>query len=137
MRKDRWIFPTLVAGLICLGGMSIIAQDENINRVLIIGIDGCRPDALLAANTPHMDKLWKNGAYSFRARTDEISSSGPAWTAMLSGVWHQKHHVRNNDYEDPNLEHYPHFFHRIRQEKAEMKTYSVANWGPIHTILQG
>jgi phosphopentomutase len=26
--------------------------------------------------------------------------------------------------------------HRIRQEKPGLKTYSVANWGPIHNILQ-
>lgn len=136
MKKIGWIFPALVAGLMCLGGISSIAQDGVIKRVLIIGIDGCRPDALLAAETPRMDELWKGGAYSFRARTDEISSSGPAWTAMLSGVWHQKHQVRDNDYEDPDLEHYPHFFHRIRQEKPELRTYSVVNWGPIHSILQ-
>jgi predicted AlkP superfamily pyrophosphatase or phosphodiesterase len=91
---------------------------------------------LLAAETPHIDSLWKNGAYTFKAQTDEISSSGPAWSAMLTGVWHQKHRVLNNEYEDPDLEHYPHFFHRIRQEKPEMKTYSLATWGPIHSILQ-
>lgn len=31
------------------------------NKVLIVGIDGCRPDAVLAAETPNMDRLWKHG----------------------------------------------------------------------------
>jgi predicted AlkP superfamily pyrophosphatase or phosphodiesterase len=123
-------------GFLCIAAIPTHAQDGNINKVLIIGIDGCRPDALLAAETPNMDKLRKSGAYTFKARTDEISSSGPAWSAMLTGVWHQKHKVLNNDYEDPDLENYPHFFHRIRQEKPELESYSVANWGPIHKILQ-
>jgi len=122
--------------VLCLSAIESSAQEGKINKVLIIGIDGCRPDALLAANTPNMDRLWKEGAYTFNARTDEISSSGPAWSAMLTGVWHQKHQVLNNEYEDPDLEHYPHFFHRIRQERPELRTYSVANWGPIHKILQ-
>jgi len=106
------------------------------NKVLIIGIDGCRPDALLAARTENIDKLWKNGAYSFKALTDSISSSGPCWTSMLTGVWHQKHHVLTNDYKDPNLEYYPHFFRRIREEKPHLESYSVVNWSPIHKIIQ-
>lgn len=105
-------------------------------KVLIIGIDGCRPDALLAAQTPNLDKLWQNGAYSFMAKTDIISSSGPCWTAMLTGVWHLKHKVLSNDYKNPDLAHYPHFFHRIKEELPSLRCYSVANWGPIHKILQ-
>lgn len=136
MRISIFSFTLLLLALFYLPAFEINAQDGSVNKVLIIGIDGCRPDALLAANTPNMDALWKNGAYTFKAQTDEISSSGPAWSAMLTGVWHQKHNVLNNDYEDPDLEHYPHFFHRIRQEKPELKTYSVATWGPIHKILQ-
>jgi len=136
MKSRLHIIGPLLIALICFLAINSNAQEGNNNKVLIIGIDGCRPDALLAASTPNMDALWKNGAYTFRAQTDEISSSGPAWSAMLTGVWHQKHNVLNNEYEDPDLEHYPHFFHRIRQEKPELKTYSLATWGPIHKILQ-
>ena len=106
------------------------------NKVLIIGIDGCRPDALQKANTKNIDELWHTGAYNFQTRTDQISSSGPCWTSMLTGVWHQKHQVVSNDYMHPNLEEYPHIFRRIREEKPNLKSYSVVNWGPIHKILQ-
>ena len=111
-------------------------QEEIQKKVLIIGIDGVRPDALLSADTKHMDALWQNGAYSFKAQTDEISSSGPCWTAMLTGVWHDKHNVMTNSYKNPNLADYPHFFRRIRSARPELKTYSVVNWGPMHNILQ-
>jgi predicted AlkP superfamily pyrophosphatase or phosphodiesterase len=116
--------------------MLALGQSENVNKVLIIGIDGVRPDALQTATTKNMDELWQNGAYSFHATTDEISSSGPCWTAMLTGVWHQKHRVVSNDYKNPNLQEYPHFFHRIREEGPDLETYSIVNWGPIHHILQ-
>jgi predicted AlkP superfamily pyrophosphatase or phosphodiesterase len=106
------------------------------NKVLIIGIDGCRPDALLAAKTPNIDKLWENGAYSFSAKTDKISSSGICWTGMLTGVWHEKHNVTTNAYKNPNIAEYPHFFRRVKEEKPELKTFSIVNWSPIHKILQ-
>lgn len=105
-------------------------------KVLILGIDGCRPDALQEANTPNLDALWQNGAYSFSAQTDPISSSGICWTSMLTGVWHEKHNVVSNEYRNPNLGEYPHFFRRVKEQRPELKTFSVVNWGPIHKILQ-
>ena len=136
MKQRKLMLSGLLFGLLALTAFESFGQDDKVNKVLIIGVDGCRPDALLAAQTPNLDALWKNGAYTFKAQTDEISSSGPAWTAMLTGVWHQKHNVVSNDYKDPDLEHYPHFFHRIREEKPDLACYSVANWGPLHKILQ-
>jgi predicted AlkP superfamily pyrophosphatase or phosphodiesterase len=134
---NRNLFITVLACcLLFLGINPVISQKKKENKVLIIGIDGCRPDAMLAANTPNLDALWKNGAYSFKAQTDKISSSGPCWTAMLTGVWHLKHKVLSNDYRKPDLEHYPHFFHRIKEEKPDLACYSIANWDPIHKILQ-
>ena len=106
------------------------------NKVLIIGIDGCRPDALLKANTNNIDSLWNNDAFSFNAKTDEISSSGICWTGMLTGVWHDKHNVTTNEYENPNIKEFPHFFRRVKQFNPELITYSVVQWDPIHKILQ-
>lgn len=106
------------------------------NKVLIIGIDGVRPDCLLKAKTPNLDKLWQNGAYSFSVKTDPISSSGICWTSMLTGVWHEKHNVLDNDYTNPNLAAYPHFYHRVKEQKPDLKLFSVVNWSPVHKILQ-
>lgn len=109
---------------VCYGGA---------DKVLIIGIDGCRPDALLAAKTPNIDKLWKQGAYSFDAKTASRSSSGPCWTSMLTGVWPEKHGILNNKYSVPSK--YPHFFQRIKTLKPELKTVSIVYWSPLHKIL--
>ena len=135
MRQRSKLLIALMASLLVLTAAFTYGKEKD-KKVLIIGIDGCRPDALLAAHTPNLDALWKNGAYRFEAKSDEISSSGPCWTAMLTGVWHVKHKVLSNDYRKPDLEHYPHFFHRIQIEEPELACYSVANWGPIHNILQ-
>lgn len=115
--------------------LHLIASGQVENKVLIIGIDGCRPDALTAANTPIMDELIKHGAVSYEAKTDALSSSGIGWTGMLTGVWHQKHNVISNAYKNPNTTVYPHFFARVKQADPTLKTYSVVNWKPIHNIL--
>ena len=105
------------------------------NKVLVVGVDGCRPDAVLVAETPHMDRLWRNGAFSFHARTDQITVSGPCWTSMLTGVWHQKHGVLDNDYKNMPLTKYPHFFRRVKEHDPQLQTASIVQWGPTNKIL--
>ncbi len=118
--------------------ISIISNNELYaqNKVLIIGIDGTRPDALLKAKTPNLDDLWENGAYSFSAQTDPLSWSGVCWTGMLTGVWKEKHNVLGNQYKNPNIKEYPHFFNLAKQQQPELRTYSIVNWSPVHKILQ-
>jgi|LGOV01.1.fsa_nt_gb predicted AlkP superfamily pyrophosphatase or phosphodiesterase len=136
MYNTRKILAVLIILLVGLPNTVYPRDKDGKKKVLIIGIDGCRPDALLKANTPNIDQLWQNGAYSFKAKTDELSSSGICWTGMLTGVWHNKHQVVSNAYKNPNVEEYPHFFRRIKQQKPELNTYSIVNWKPIHNILQ-
>ncbi len=57
MEKRKLNLIGLLLGLFCFLVLEGLAQDGTSNRVLIIGIDGCRPDALLAAQTPNMDAL--------------------------------------------------------------------------------
>lgn len=111
-------------------------QDPRKKKVLILTIDGCRPDSLLAARTPNIDKLWRQGAFSFLAVTDQFSVSGPSFTSMLTGVWHDKHNVLSNDYKKPNTEKYPHFFRRIKMHRPDLFTASVVWWQELHLILQ-
>ena len=90
-------------------------QDQRKKKVLIIGIDGCRPDCLMKAKTPHLDSLMRSGAWSLKAQTGEITSSGPSWSNMLTGVWRKKHNVRNNSFKGGKLKEYPHFFVRLKE----------------------
>ena len=72
-------------------------------RVMIIGLDGVRPDAFQDAATPRMDSLISAGAVSFTASTQitGMTSSGPGWTSILTGVEVDKHQVRlNGQYDD-------------------------------------
>lgn len=68
------------------------------SRVLILSIDGLRPDAILAAPMPNLLNLMQNGASTLNARTVFPSSTLPAHASMLLGVCPSKHGVDWNDY---------------------------------------
>ena len=113
------------------------AQDVPESRVLAIGIDGLRPDALKAANTPNLDKLIENGAFSDITqilgeryqKNDTIS--GPGWSSYLTGVWADKHGVHDNSFKGKNYEEYPHFFAYVKKQFPAARTASFVDWTPI------
>ena len=51
----------------------LLINAQTTKKVLLIGIDGCRPDALELANTPTLDNLIANGIYSPDALNDDIT----------------------------------------------------------------
>lgn len=69
-----------------------------VKRVLIISIDGLRPDAIASAPMPIMLQLMNDGAYTLTAQTIFPSSTLPSHTSMLSGLCPSKHGVDWNDY---------------------------------------
>lgn len=102
------------------------------NKVLIIGIDGVRPDALIIAATPNMDELILNATYSMDAINEGTTSSGPSWSAMLTGVWQEKHGVVDNSFKGKNYNEYPHFFKRVEDLNSDLHTVSICQWDPIN-----
>ena len=56
-------------------------------KVLVIGIDGCRSDALQQANTPHLDSLIATGLFTYDAWHCGITVSGPSWSTIMTGTW--------------------------------------------------
>lgn len=67
-------------------------------RVIILSIDGLRPDAIELAPMPNLMELMKSGAYSLTAQTIFPSSTLPSHSSMLTGLCPKKHGVDWNDY---------------------------------------
>lgn len=65
----------------------------EIKHVVIISIDGLRPDALEQADTPHLDGLIASGAYTPSALTISLSETLPAHASMLGGMVAEKHGI--------------------------------------------
>src|ERR1700712_227630 len=107
----------------------------EISRVLLISIDGCRPDLLLRANTPVVHRLLNEGSFSFWARTTAESVTLPSHTSMLTGVTPVRHGIQWNA--DLPLEHpvypsYPTLFQLAKQ--AGYSTGMVAGKGKFSTL---
>lgn len=68
------------------------------SRVLLCSLDGVRPDAIHAAHTPTIDRLAREGAHTWTARTTMPSSTLPCHTSMLRGVDTPRHGITSNTF---------------------------------------
>jgi predicted AlkP superfamily pyrophosphatase or phosphodiesterase len=91
----------VIIGLVfsAVTGSTVQAEDRpipTIKRIVIISIDGCRPDLLLRAETPFIHGLLPKASFSFWARTTAESVTLPSHTSMLTGVPPVKHEIQWN-----------------------------------------
>ena len=125
-----------ILGILLLAICSFsMASAQGTKKVLIIGIDGCRSNVLQEATTPNIDALLPNSINSHYALNDDITISGPGWSAMLTGVWSNKHGVTDNGFSGSNYDSYPHFFKRIEDLNPELYTVSISQWHPINNSI--
>ena len=67
-------------------------------RVVIVSIDGLRPDAIFTAPMPNLSNMMLNGAFNLGAQTVWPSVTLVSHSSMLGGVCPSKHGVNWNDY---------------------------------------
>jgi hypothetical protein len=70
----------------------------SVRRVVIVSIDGLRPDAILPAPMNNLITLMQSGAFSLGAQTVFPSITLVAHSSMLSGLCPAKHGVFWNEY---------------------------------------
>ena len=115
------------------------AQELPRPKVLIIGIDGTMPSALAVANTPNIDALIAEGAFSDRAINHPVTHSAACWTSMFTGVWGDKHGVNDpgNSFDGNHLDRYPNFMQRLEAVDTNLSTLAYLRWAPLETALDG
>lgn len=67
-------------------------------HVIIIIVDGLRPDLITAARTPVLQRLVDEGASTLEAKTVRPSATLPSITSMFTGLRPRDHGVTWNDY---------------------------------------
>jgi predicted AlkP superfamily pyrophosphatase or phosphodiesterase len=92
-----------------------------VDRVLIISIDGLRPDLALLAQMPSLRKLCSGGSYTFWAETTPEAYTLPCHVSMLTGASTKKHGVSWNEYIEQSYPNVPTLF-----EVAKQGRYSTA-----------
>jgi len=117
---------------------TITIDTNKINRkVLLIGIDGFRSDAMQESITPFMYQLSQqsNVFYNDMHTVEDYTVSGPNWSSIVTGVHWCKHQVTNNNFNDNQLDDFPHFFSYIEYADNSINTASIVNWTPINDYL--
>ena len=68
-----------------------------VEHVVVISIDGLRPDAIAAAGARNLERMLEEGAFTLEARTILPSRTLPSHTSMLTGVPPEVHGITFND----------------------------------------
>jgi predicted AlkP superfamily pyrophosphatase or phosphodiesterase len=92
-------------------------------RVVIISVDGLRPDAIVAAGAANIQALAHRGAYTWRAQTILPSITLPSHASMLSGFPPSVHGITWNDY-DP-----------AKGPCRVPTVFAVAHGAGLHTVM--
>jgi predicted AlkP superfamily pyrophosphatase or phosphodiesterase len=71
-------------------------NDAKAKYVIIITIDGLRPDAITEGNVPHIQSLIKKGSCSLEAKTVIPARTLPAHTSLLTGLTPERHGMKIN-----------------------------------------
>lgn len=121
-------YPTLL--LLALMFTILQAGAQN-RKVLVIGIDGCRSDALQLANTPNLDAVMDSSLFTLSSWHTGITVSGPAWSTILTGVHWNKHGVTENGFSGKNFDNYPPFPTLAKQVLPNLKCVQVVEWAPL------
>jgi predicted AlkP superfamily pyrophosphatase or phosphodiesterase len=137
----RTLFLALAAVLVAADAR---AADEPVRKVLLVGIDGCRPDALLFSQAKHLKELVEGGAFSDRCdvlgerETKADTASGSGWSTILTGVLADKHGVLGNDFRGNNLADWPNVLQRVSTARPGATRITLVSWVPLQEhILKG
>jgi hypothetical protein len=97
--KGRYLTILLVIsffmGFFSFSSAPSYGKPSEIKHVVLIVLDGVRPDRLLAANTPNMDNLMADGSYTWNAITVVPSVTLSAIPSIFTGATPPVHKVND------------------------------------------
>ncbi|WP_175410259.1 alkaline phosphatase family protein [Streptomyces sp. TRM64462] len=113
-----------------------LPHGTSADKVLVVGMDGVRHDLIDAANAPHLKAMRAAGTYGtslLYANPMAATSSGPGWSTISTGVWPDKHGVRDNSFTGRDYSRYPGFLARLHQVRPELSLFAAVDWKPLDT----
>ena len=79
-------------------GSNVAFEDEGGNKVILILVDGMRPDAMEQCGNSYIDELKKNCAYTMSAQTVYPSKTLPAHLSLFYSIPPEKHGTTKNEF---------------------------------------
>src|SRR5687768_10395246 len=74
-----------------------LPQTSVSRNVLVVSVDGLRPDAIATYGAPTLQRLMREGSYTLSATTIDPSTTLPSHTSMLTGQPPERHGVLWNN----------------------------------------
>lgn len=74
-----------------------LPADSVSRHVIVVSVDGLRPDAIAEYEAPTLQRLMQEGSYTLSARTIHPSKTLPSHTSMLTGLPPEQHGVLWNN----------------------------------------
>jgi predicted AlkP superfamily pyrophosphatase or phosphodiesterase len=106
-------------------------MDRYPDSIVLVLIDGMRPDGLRASSTPVMDRLIETGSSSFWARSVMPTVTLPCITSLFHSATAETHRVTGNVWTPASD--MPHNLFSVVRCK-ERKTASICNWEELRDI---
>ena len=108
-------------------------------HVIVVGVDGAGA-FFQSADTPHFDRIFANGAQTFRALSEDPTISAECWGSMLTGVAPALHgrtnHILKREYY-PFDSPFPTVFARLREAFPKAELGAFCEWEPlIHGLVE-
>ena len=103
------------------------------NKVILISIDGMRPDGVLNCGNPYVQELIRMGSHALDARTVVPSVTLPCHTSMFHSVPPERHGVTTNTYM-PQVRPINGLAEQIQQ--AGGKSAMFYGWEPLRDITR-
>ncbi|MFF8601610.1 alkaline phosphatase family protein [Streptomyces sp. NPDC015232] len=114
----------------------VLPNGTSKDKVLVVGMDGLRHDRIDAAKAPHLKSLMANGTYGrslLYANPMAATSSGPGWSTISTGVWPDKHGVKDNTFTGRDYATYPGFLARLHQVRPDLSLFAAVDWPELDT----
>ncbi|MCK4591041.1 MAG: alkaline phosphatase family protein [Candidatus Latescibacteria bacterium] len=115
-----------------LGGEQ--AEPKCPRRALIVAFDGAPPEAIQKAATPHIDRLLKEGAYTWRAQTTLPTWSLQCYVSILAGVPADAYELSSDPEGWLEPRKYPVSSLFDLAHEAGLKTAMFNNWHPLNDL---
>ena len=109
--------------------------EERSPKALMVMVDGFIPEVIALTDTPAIDRLMLDSAWSMKARAESTTISGSGWATFLTGVHWDKHGVPDNAFAATNFETYPHVFVLAKEALPGIEVAGCQSWEPIEEGL--
>jgi predicted AlkP superfamily pyrophosphatase or phosphodiesterase len=104
-RASANVAPLVADGLRPGAGAAVVRTGAATDHVVIVSVDGLRPDAISRFKAATMSRLAREGSHSFAATTINPSKTLPSHTSMLTGEGPEDHGIKWNTNETETHSH--------------------------------